>query len=133
MCISQLNRITPFELCIFLRKCYSFETEQSTIQLWRYFFRFPANWEGKKENKNWFFYSIIVLLLHWCRTHFCLTIDATQSAYSPGVYSFFRNMNKTNRSAWRKKQPKVQWRKKTKEMKIVRQTQFTKNIVVAFL
>lgn len=56
-------------------------------------------------NKNWFLYSIIVLLLHRCRTHL-LTIGAHKAHIHLEFMCFLKaKPNKTNRSAWRKKQP----------------------------
>lgn len=78
----------------------------------------------QKEERDWFLYSIIVLLLHRCRTH-SLTMDArTQSAHSPGVHVVLPiqiQPNKTNRTK------KQQLKKSMKE-----EQKFTKNFCCRF-
>lgn len=86
---------------------------------------------GKKKRRDWFLYSIIVLLLHRCRTQ-SLTMDAQHKAhihleFMLLFFSLSIQLNKTNRSE------KQQLKKKRERKKRETATKFTKNIVVAFL
>lgn len=107
------------------------ETNKKTTQnaqLWRHFINFI-----QIKKRDWFLYSIIVLLLHRCRTQ-SLTMDAHKAHIHLEFMLFFLFNAKANQTKQNKQIREATTQKRKRERKEKNgNKQFTENIVVAFL
>lgn len=96
--------------------------------LWRHFISFI-----QIKKRDWFLYSIIVLLLHRCRTQ-SLTMDAHKAHIHLEFMLFFLFNAKANQTKQNKQIREATTQKRKRERKEKNgNKQFTENIVVAFL